>query len=247
MWSTCSVTCGGGTRSRSRTCPRAPCTPDQFGSSLSQSESCQNQNCPGTWSDWSPYGACSVTCDNGVRTRTRTCIGGEVGQPNCQFGSASEEIPCSNIRICRGSWGSWTNDGSCSVTCGTGSQTQVRECIGGTVGGSGCRGRDRRETNCNEGACPGSWGNWISLSCSATCGPGNQREFRQCIGGSVGGPGCDEGDDERTVECNLGSCQGPTWTSWTSWTPCSRTCGGGERERTRYCAFKVVNRRQFLA
>lgn len=51
QWSSCSVTCGGGTRSRSRTCTNPP---PQFGGkdcsglgSSSESEACERQCCSG--------------------------------------------------------------------------------------------------------------------------------------------------------------------------------------------------------
>ena len=37
----------------------------------------------GSWSQWSSWSSCSVTCDEGLRTRTRTCA-----EPSPQGGGA---------------------------------------------------------------------------------------------------------------------------------------------------------------
>ncbi|XP_035658799.1 A disintegrin and metalloproteinase with thrombospondin motifs 19-like [Branchiostoma floridae] len=77
-WSTCSVTCGSGTQSRTRTftdpAPAnggAPCE----GNSQDTRDCHTGTGCPvdGSWSDWSPWSACNVTCGIGTRSRVRVC------------------------------------------------------------------------------------------------------------------------------------------------------------------------------
>ena len=63
----------------------------------------------GNWSDWGPFGECSIMCSNrngtgpvsGEYTRTRTCDNPPAqfgGQP-C-FGSDTETVTCTPINIC---------------------------------------------------------------------------------------------------------------------------------------------------
>jgi len=41
-----------------------------------------SQLCP-RFDIWGPWSICSVTCGRGLRSRTRLCLGGDVGQPGC--------------------------------------------------------------------------------------------------------------------------------------------------------------------
>lgn len=50
------------------------------------------QFCP-TWSTWGNFTECSVTCGGGLRTHTRVCVNGEIGDFGCS-GPSSEEEYC---------------------------------------------------------------------------------------------------------------------------------------------------------
>ncbi|CAH1776208.1 unnamed protein product, partial [Owenia fusiformis] len=74
-WSVCSVTCGGGSRYRTRNCTGpyyggAECQGDS-----QETEPCNTNSCmiPGEWLDWGPYGLCDQTCDAGKAMRKREC------------------------------------------------------------------------------------------------------------------------------------------------------------------------------
>jgi len=76
--SKCSVTCGGGQQTLTRTCTNPP--PSNGGKDCSglgpatKTQECNTQECPidGGYSDWSAS-ECSVTCGGGTQTLTRTC------------------------------------------------------------------------------------------------------------------------------------------------------------------------------
>ena len=59
-------------------------------------------------------------------------------------------------RFLAGTWTSWTDVGDCSVTCGSGTVEQMRECEG--LGD--CEGDDAREIPCELDPCPTNWGDW---------------------------------------------------------------------------------------
>uniref|UniRef100_K1QMN9 Neurotrypsin n=1 Tax=Magallana gigas TaxID=29159 RepID=K1QMN9_MAGGI len=98
-WASCSVTCGGGTQLRKRTCTNPP---PQFGgkecsNESEQSENCNTNNCPvdGTYSDWSAWMSCTVTCGGGTQLRKRTCT-----NPSPQFGGKPCAGPANEITEC---------------------------------------------------------------------------------------------------------------------------------------------------
>ncbi|KAK7095383.1 hypothetical protein V1264_006798 [Littorina saxatilis] len=174
----CSVTCGGGTRTRTdtRTCTNP--TPSNGGSRCSGSssqtvkESCNTHHCPinGGWSSWSYHtnGSCSVTCGDGTRTRTdtRTCTNPmpSNGGRSCSGNSYKYTSSSCNIQACiiDGGWSAWSSSvtGTCSQSCGGGYKTRTdrRTCTNPAPqnGGRFCSGDNAELTvrPCNTQACP---------------------------------------------------------------------------------------------
>ena len=140
-WSSCSKTCGTGTKQRVRAVARpsahggASCDVNQ------ESTSCKDNNCPihcvmNPWSSWS---ACTKTCGGGSQTHTRTVkIAPVNGGTQCPF---TTETQACNSRPCMvdcqlSAWGSWS---SCSASCGTGSHHRSRSVeVAAAHGGKGC-------------------------------------------------------------------------------------------------------------
>ena len=93
-WSSCSRTCGDGSRTRLR-----PCTGSSSngcpGSSV-ETETCNDGACP-TWSNWSSWNDCSVSCDGGTQSRGRICQNGD--EDDCP-GSVTDEQQC-NQQSCQ--------------------------------------------------------------------------------------------------------------------------------------------------
>lgn len=79
------------------------------------------------WTEWSPWGECSETCDYGLRKRYRSCRKMHADDV-CQ-GDAVETKPCF-IQPCIGQWKNWSDWSSCSRTCGSGQVYRYRECDG---------------------------------------------------------------------------------------------------------------------
>ena len=58
-----------------------------------------------------------------------------------------------------GNWGSWSSYGSCSKTCGGGTQTKTRSCNNPIpqYGGITCNGSSSSDRRCNTNPCPGEY------------------------------------------------------------------------------------------
>ncbi|XP_074624580.1 SCO-spondin-like isoform X4 [Acropora palmata] len=248
-WTQCSVTCGGGTRNRSRTCTNP--APQHGGKECSGSEeemqSCNEFPCPidGKYTEWKPWQPCSVTCGGGVQKSYRTCT-----NPAPAFGGADCEGISEQSRRCNengcpvnGKWSEWVPFTSCTVLCGGGTRSRSRTCTNppAAFGGKECVGNSQDVQSCNEFPCqiPGgltSWGVWSV--CSASCGSGTKKRLRSCTNPppANGGEDCKDRREE-FQSCNEEPCPvDGNWAEWRPWRPCSVTCGGGSQDRTRACA-----------
>ncbi|GFR90780.1 hemicentin-1 [Elysia marginata] len=141
-------------------------------------------------------------------------------------------------------WTEWT---LCSQTCGGGTRTRTRKCTNENIV---CRGEISPVQFCNLDSCPfpGGWSAWESWNpCSVTCGQGVSQRYRACdhplpkYGGACPGP------RNESRPCTApSSCSGNifSWSDWTAWTTCSKTCGGGQRSRSRSLFMSAVNTRE---
>lgn len=95
-WSSCSKTCGDGSRSRFRQCLDGNCPGDDL-----QTRTCNEGSCP-TWGDWSSWGECSRSCDGGLKTKRRQCyIGSEVqSNPYNCYPTRPTEVARCNQQSC---------------------------------------------------------------------------------------------------------------------------------------------------
>jgi hypothetical protein len=125
-WMPCTKTCGAhGTRQRARSYDPSPANggADCPGAFLEMTE-CNKFPCPVDcrYENWLEWGLCSVSCDDGVKSRIRLKnITEFFGGAECPE-SATEEASCDSSPPCPrdcdfSEWGNWTE---CSANCGTG-------------------------------------------------------------------------------------------------------------------------------
>ncbi|XP_059378809.1 properdin-like isoform X3 [Carassius carassius] len=213
--------------------------------------SCGYINSNATWSEWSPWGECSVSCSEGVSQRRRSCHG--IGNcPDPENLGKVQTKPCVKKDCCpvEGGWSEWGKWQLCSVTCGDGIKKRRRTCSEpiSQCGGS-CSGAEEEITLCSTKIiCPthGGWSSWGSWGpCPVTCfyeGRIPQKEFRKrtCTNPTSStiprGNAC-EGSDTDSRPCSgLPFCPvDGNWGSWAGHTPCSVTCGVGQQTQRRIC------------
>ncbi|XP_067156720.1 hemicentin-1 [Apteryx mantelli] len=162
-WSACTVSCGGGSRQRTRHCSDpAP----QFGGHKCegndiQIDFCNSDPCPihGNWGPWSSWGTCSRTCNGGQTRRHRTCDNPRPGSGGRACAGADTQIQRCSTETCPvdGNWGQWQTWSQCSASCGGGEQTRVRLCNSPAPSNRGrpCPGDSSQISRCNIQACPG--------------------------------------------------------------------------------------------
>ena len=179
MWShwtdfeACSVSCGGGVQQRTRTCsnPAPECGGTDCIGAATEQQSCNTQGCPvnGEWSEFGPFGSCSVNCDGGFRSRSRTCDSPPPanGGMDCPCGDPMVQYEGCNCIDCvtgdamapcpiNGVWSSWSEFSPCSVTCGGGTRSRKRECNNPPAvdTGTDCPGDSCEVAICNTQPCP---------------------------------------------------------------------------------------------
>ncbi|CAG5122853.1 unnamed protein product, partial [Candidula unifasciata] len=239
-WAACSLTCGGGTRERTRQCNLGQYGGKNCTGNYSETEPCNQQNCPvdGVWASWSSWGTCSLTCGSGIQSRSRVCQGPYYGGANCT--GLQENKQACNTQPCPvdGVFGEWTTWTTCTLTCGAGTQVRTRSCIGPYHGGRNCQGSFNETQKCNEQPCPidGYYSEWSEWSpCTLSCGSGSQQRHRTCTPPLFGGTDC-QGPASAVQACNTHHCPvDGFWLNWSPWSACNVTCGGGHQRRTRTC------------
>ncbi|AWP21872.1 putative brain-specific angiogenesis inhibitor 2-like, partial [Scophthalmus maximus] len=154
-WSLCSVTCGRGSRMRTRKCVNeggaVACERPEI-----QTKLCNIAVCPveGQWLEWGPWSRCSITCNTGTQERQRRCSASAHGWAECK-GPHQESRDCANPSCGGGgNWGSWNHWSLCSKTCDSGWQRRFRMCEGTGVQGYPCDGSGEEVRSCNEKKCP---------------------------------------------------------------------------------------------
>uniref|UniRef100_A0A4W5QWY8 Adhesion G protein-coupled receptor B2 n=1 Tax=Hucho hucho TaxID=62062 RepID=A0A4W5QWY8_9TELE len=154
-WSLCSVTCGRGSRTRTRNCVSGG-EAKLCGGPEKQTKPCNIAVCPveGQWLDWAPWSRCSVTCSTGSQQRQRRCSASVHVWAECK-GPHQETRECTNPSCGGGgNWGSWNHWSLCSKTCDSGWQRRFRMCEGTGIQGYPCDGSGEEVRSCNDKKCP---------------------------------------------------------------------------------------------
>ncbi len=213
-WGACSVGCGGGIQTRSRTVVTQPQYGGQSCPALSESQSCNTQVCDRDCvvSDWSLASECSTRCGPGTQQLSRFIITEPAGN-----GVACPEL--SMIRDCPNNppcpidcaVDDWTGWGACSSGCGGGVQTRTRNVTTQPqYGGLGCPSLADNQA-CNIQPCPvdcveDEWSAWSG--CSAECDGGLMQMTRGVkVVPANGGRAC--GELIKHQPCNIQPCPRP--------------------------------------
>lgn len=277
VWEDCTKTCGFGVTWRNRTMnPPAgtelnggtPCQGEPHPDNPSQllwygwEKGCSEFHCPidCTYSDWTVWGSCSVSCGGGIKTRSRNStapqhggavcnrpteyLGGDTPcrRPTCLPCNVAALVPCP-VDCAFHDWSEWS---ACSLTCstqhnGTRSRTREHDVATPAFGGELCAadGSDlRQEEVCvNENECPidcvyGSWSDWTLWS--TTCGPGQRGKYKHIATPSQhGGVPCGDYQWQNETRNESFCPQDCVVDDWSSYGECSAPTGTGIRTRMR--------------
>ncbi|XP_053398910.1 SCO-spondin-like isoform X2 [Mercenaria mercenaria] len=248
----CNVDCGIGVQNRTRSCTNpAPKFGglDCEGPALDVLHCDTGKYCPidGRWSLWYEWAPCFGNCGIGKRERKRECnnpkpnFGGQICKgPNVMSEDCDTGIHCP----VPGGWSNWSPPGPCSVSCGVGTQTRVRNCNNPMpqYGGPDCVGLQEEILKCDTLiACPidGLWGSWSEYGpCNVKCGIGLHARTRECNSPppQYGGNKCVGSNMEETkCDTNKKCVIHGGWSFWSPWSTCQSTCGAGEKIRVRVC------------
>ena len=261
VFSSCSKTCGNGIKRRTRNCSNPK--PKHGGRNCSnlglgiEEKDCNTQPCPinGGYSKWSEFSQCSVSCGSGTRQRNRSCSNPQPrhGGKNCSHLGLGVDIEICNTNLCpiHGGFSEWTIFSKCTKSCGNGTQQRTRKCANPKpkLGGRDCSslGPHTDTRKCNTHHCPinGGYTQWTQFThCSRTCGIGTKKRQRFCSNpkSKYGGSNCSHlGAAEDVKNCVLRRwCPvNGGFTEWSKFSECTRSCGVGIKNRTRYCTNPV--------
>jgi len=258
-WGDCSVTCGPGEQTRSRSIKQhAENGGEACESFLEEIASCENATCPDVeecvWADWSDYSACTCSCGGGQQTRYR----GIKNAPK-HGGAMCDSLPKSEISPCHtqscgecvdGEWGDWNEWEKCSADCDGGISLRTRT-VAQTANSCGTpvSGPTTEAMECNTQLCHEDehmpcvfsvWSDWSDCSC--TCN-GVKRRARSIKSYGTGTGASCEGPLGEVEPCNIGDtapagCHAEpavdcVMGAWKEWGVCSATCDGGQNVRYR--------------
>lgn len=242
-WSTCTNSCGGGTRERFRSKKQESANGGMRCIGVPDDVQYCNTNfpCPVDceFRPWSPWSPCTKSCGVGRRTRRRHIdVDGINGGKHCA--GYTEENDACNLQSCPVNclWNAWTRWSECDKSCGSGTTHRYRsKKLEPQNGGVPCNGEREEKHACSTLSCPVdcAWYEWEPWhSCTKTCGGGTRKRLRNTrVAAANGGLKC-VGEHKDEHKCGVAPCPiDCKWDEWGEWGKCSKSCGGGKRTRTR--------------
>ncbi|KAJ8318031.1 hypothetical protein KUTeg_003122 [Tegillarca granosa] len=251
----CSADCGAGRMTRVRLCNE----PEPVGSASCLGYSISTKNC---------MGKCNVdTCITHILAldKAKSADGGnwdDIRKGYTDLAKLQDAVPSGDPYVYSFNpkleenytpWSKWTK---CSKTCDVGYRKRQRTCKDKS---RVCLGEVRQLQYCNTISCPvkGEWSDWMSWSpCTTTCGEGKHFRYRRCDNPLPRQGGTCIGVGEESKDCNLRTCSvrfikilvfygykgiNVGFGEWGTWELCSKSCGLGERLRTRSCNVQTMD------
>lgn len=242
-WTECSVSCGGGHRSRVRqVLSPAANGGEACNTALEMLEPCAEQVCDQSicvdcvWEAWSDWGACTKCGGQRFRHRNIAKVPNHCGK-RCDAKAAKELGDCHGDceKTFHCSWSEWTEMGACSRSCGTGTLMRQRELVLSkenayqdqlfftTTVNSSCSGSQVTTEVCDLPSCSGceaqdcafhAWSEWSTPTCMQLC----ERHRTVMQESGCGGKLC-SGSLWETKRCER-TCNDPvdcTFGDWGAW------------------------------
>jgi len=248
-WSPCSASCGGGQKNRVREISQMPenggepCGhQNQMEIEPCNTEGCNCQDC--VWGSWSSWGSCTCT---GLQQRHRSIFRQQRGcGTQCEGPRVSTKVcdpDCAHNHGTNCELTEWSDWGQCSASCGGGQLQRSRDIkTPPKKNGIPCTADLKEVIPCSTYRCGGDvqdcllskWSPWSD--CTLNCGGGQQTKTRMVIQGAAdGGKGCSK-VLKKIRGCNeflCGDVADCKWNQWGEWSACTKSCGGGTKQRDR--------------
>ncbi|CAJ1335935.1 unnamed protein product [Effrenium voratum] len=147
-----------------------------------------------------------------------------------------DRIPCNETQgLCVDcQWADWKDWIACSVSCNGGTQSRTRIIqVQAEGAGQECTGESSETQDCGTATCPvdceaSDWAEWTP--CAPYCHGTQNRSRAIQKPAAYGGEGCGVLSEVQSCTNFCMDCQ---LSPWNGWSTCTRSCGGGTRQRLR--------------